>query len=69
MKRDAIAVSWLRVSRKDVDFVAGYGGSGVGNLGAVEAEEKPWHGRPASAILQLPPSGVLWLAPDDSVEE
>jgi 1,4-alpha-glucan branching enzyme len=57
---------WREVLNTDS---TGYGGSGVGNLGAVEAEEKPWHGRPASAILQLPPSGVLWLAPDESVEE
>jgi 1,4-alpha-glucan branching enzyme len=38
-----------------------YGGSGVGNLGEVEATNSPWHGQPASAILQLPPAGVLWL--------
>ena len=42
-----------------------YGGSGVGNVGAVEAEHRVWHGRPASAVLQLPPSGVLWLAPPE----
>jgi 1,4-alpha-glucan branching enzyme len=41
-----------------------YGGSGVGNLGCVIAENTPWHGRPASAVLSLPPSGVLWLVPD-----
>ncbi|MEU5695223.1 1,4-alpha-glucan branching protein GlgB [Actinosynnema sp. NPDC020468] len=40
-----------------------YGGSGVGNQGSVTAEPTPWHGRPASALLQLPPSGVLWLTP------
>ncbi|MET9626009.1 1,4-alpha-glucan branching protein GlgB [Lentzea sp. NPDC006480] len=45
-----------------------YGGSGVGNLGGVEAEAKPWHGRPYSALLQLPPSGVLWLVPDPAAE-
>jgi 1,4-alpha-glucan branching enzyme len=43
-----------------------YGGSGVGNLGAVEAVAEPWHGRPASAALTLPPLGVLWLAPVSS---
>ena len=42
---------------------AEYGGSGVGNLGAVEAVAEPWHGQPASATLTLPPLGVLWLAP------
>ncbi|KOV78929.1 glycogen branching protein [Nocardia sp. NRRL S-836] len=46
-----------------------YGGSGVGNMGGVDAEAKPWHGRPASAVLQLPPSGVLWLVPDPAEEE
>ncbi|MFI7649596.1 1,4-alpha-glucan branching protein GlgB [Micromonospora sp. NPDC049460] len=38
-----------------------YGGSGVGNLGEVHAEDVPWHGLPASAALQVPPLGVLWL--------
>jgi 1,4-alpha-glucan branching enzyme len=41
-----------------------YGGSGVGNLGAVEATAAPWHGQPTSATIRLPPFGVLWLAPD-----
>jgi 1,4-alpha-glucan branching enzyme len=40
-----------------------YGGSGVGNLGAVEAEAVPWHDQPFSAELTLPPLGVVWLAP------
>ncbi|QFZ22909.1 1,4-alpha-glucan branching protein GlgB [Saccharothrix syringae] len=56
---------WREVVNTDSES---YGGSGVGNLGVVEAEEKPWHGRPASAVLQLPPSGVLWLVPEEPVE-
>src|SRR5206468_612792 len=40
-----------------------YGGSGVGNFGAVHAEEVPWHGLPASAALHVPPLGALWLRP------
>ncbi|HET8600847.1 MAG TPA: 1,4-alpha-glucan branching protein GlgB [Segeticoccus sp.] len=40
-----------------------YGGSGVGNLGGVEAEAVPWHGQPYSAVLTLPPLGALWLEP------
>jgi 1,4-alpha-glucan branching enzyme len=40
-----------------------YGGSNVGNLGAVHADEVPWHGLPASAALRVPPLGALWLAP------
>jgi 1,4-alpha-glucan branching enzyme len=44
---------------------AAYGGSGAGNLGMVEASDEPWHGQPASAVLTLPPLGVLWLTPAD----
>jgi 1,4-alpha-glucan branching enzyme len=43
---------------------ADYGGSGVGNLGVVEAVPEPWHGQPASAVLTVPPLGVLWLVPE-----
>jgi 1,4-alpha-glucan branching enzyme len=51
---------WREVVNTDARV---YGGSGVGNLGMVEAESKSWHGMPASAVLQLPPSGVLLLEP------
>jgi 1,4-alpha-glucan branching enzyme len=40
-----------------------YGGSDVGNLGGVEAEEVGWHDQPYSAELTLPPLGVQWLVP------
>jgi 1,4-alpha-glucan branching enzyme len=43
-----------------------YGGSGVGNLGQVEAVSEPWHAQPASAVLRVPPMGVVWLVPDGS---
>ncbi len=43
---------------------AEFGGSGVGNLGGVDTEERPWHGRPFSAPLSLPPLGVLWFTSD-----
>jgi 1,4-alpha-glucan branching enzyme len=52
---------WREVLNTDAGV---YGGSGVGNLGAVEAVGEPWHGRPASARLTLPPLGVLWLVPE-----
>jgi 1,4-alpha-glucan branching enzyme len=52
--------TWREVINTDAEI---YGGSGVGNLGSVEAVAEPWHGLPASALLQLPPSGVLWLQP------
>jgi 1,4-alpha-glucan branching enzyme len=38
-----------------------YGGTGVGNLGGVNAEEEPAHGRPHSLKLTLPPLGALFL--------
>jgi 1,4-alpha-glucan branching enzyme len=52
---------WREVLNTDAEV---YGGSGVGNLGSVEAEGVPWHGQATSALVQLPPSGVLWLEPD-----
>jgi 1,4-alpha-glucan branching enzyme len=45
-----------------------YGGSGVGNLGAVWATGESWHGRPASAVLRVPPTGVLWLLGEPETE-
>ncbi|MGS2618176.1 1,4-alpha-glucan branching protein GlgB [Micromonospora sp. LZ34] len=50
--------TWAEVLNTDAHH---YGGSGVGNLGQVHAEDVPWHGMPASAALQVPPLGVLWL--------
>ncbi len=38
-----------------------YGGSDVGNSGAVETESVPWHGRPASLSLTLPPLATIVL--------
>jgi len=43
-----------------------YGGSDVGNGGAVTATRVPAHGQEWSADLVLPPLGVLWLAPTAS---
>ena len=52
--------TWREVLNSDATV---YNGSGIGNLGAVEAAEKPWHGRPASAELVLPPTSAVWLEP------
>ena len=38
-----------------------YGGSNVGNGGAIRAEPVPSHGRPWSGLFSLPPLGVLWF--------
>jgi 1,4-alpha-glucan branching enzyme len=40
-----------------------YGGSGVGNLGSIQAEAEPWHDQPFSAEVTLPPLGVVWFQP------
>ena len=45
-----------------------YGGSGVGNLGAVKAEDIPSHGRPYSVAITLPPLGCLFLRPASDSE-
>jgi 1,4-alpha-glucan branching enzyme len=45
------------------DAVA-YGGSGIGNLGGVQADEEEVHGRPWSLKLALPPLGVVVFRPD-----
>ena len=42
-----------------------YGGSGVGNLGAVDARPLPVHGLTHSAVLSLPPLAVEVFVPDD----
>ena len=40
---------------------AAYAGSGVGNLGSVEAVEGDQDGQPAYATLVLPPLATVWL--------
>ncbi len=52
---------WLEIMNTDAEM---YGGSGVGNLGAVTADEIPAHGLPASVMLRVPPLGALWLRPE-----
>ena len=40
-----------------------YGGSGRGNLGAIESVPVPSHGRPHSLVVSVPPLGALVLVP------
>ena len=54
------AGTWREVLNSDASI---YNGSGVGNFGAVQALPTPWHGRPASAELVLPPTSAVWLEP------
>jgi 1,4-alpha-glucan branching enzyme len=53
---------WEEVFNSDAEV---YGGSGVGNLGVVEAEEAPTHGLEHSLVLRLPPLAALVLRPAD----
>jgi 1,4-alpha-glucan branching enzyme len=55
------AGTWTEVLNTDAET---YAGSGVGNLGAVEAVQDSHHGQPASALLRLPALGTVWLASD-----
>ena len=52
---------WTELLNSDAET---YGGSGTGNYGRVHAVDEPYHGRPASASISLPPLGVLWLTPE-----
>jgi 1,4-alpha-glucan branching enzyme len=54
---------WREVLNTDATI---YHGAGAGNMGGVDATEDPWHGRPASAVLVLPPNSALWLEPEES---
>ena len=51
---------WVEALNTDA---AEFGGSGVGNLGVVNAVEGACNGQPASATLTVPPLGVLYLVP------
>jgi 1,4-alpha-glucan branching enzyme len=52
---------WVELANSDATT---YGGGGWGNLGGVDAQEEPSHGRPFSLDLTLPPLSVVILAPE-----
>ena len=47
---------WREIFNSDSEA---YGGSGVGNLGEIEALPEPHYGRPYSASIRVPPLGVV----------
>jgi 1,4-alpha-glucan branching enzyme len=58
------AGAWRELLNTDSSY---YGGSDVGNQGAVTAEGTPWHDQPFSAEVTLPPLGVVWFVPEPEV--
>jgi 1,4-alpha-glucan branching enzyme len=49
---------WRELLNSDAEA---YWGSGQGNYGGVEADPEPWHGRPYSLRLHLPPLSMVLL--------
>jgi 1,4-alpha-glucan branching enzyme len=54
---------WVETANSDA---VEYGGSGLGNLGSVVAEDLPAHGRPWSVDLMLPPLAAVFLKEPES---
>src|SRR5271168_212783 len=54
---------WREVMNTDATH---YGGSGVGNMGAVTASAVPSHGFPASVSVMVPPLATVYLRLDPS---
>jgi 1,4-alpha-glucan branching enzyme len=52
------AGTWIEIFNSDA---ADFGGTGMGNRGAVTAEARPSHGYPASAEISLPPLATLYF--------
>ncbi|UCG30016.1 MAG: 1,4-alpha-glucan branching protein GlgB [candidate division WOR-3 bacterium] len=52
---------WRELLNSDAED---YGGSGLGNLGGVEAQNEPCHGRKYSLVVTLPPLSVVFLKKD-----
>ncbi len=46
-----------------------YGGSNMGNLGGVYSEKIPWHGKPCSVKITLPPLAVLYFKPERKTDK
>jgi 1,4-alpha-glucan branching enzyme len=41
-----------------------YGGSNIGNMGGVVAEERKAHGQPCSGVFILPPLSIMVFQPE-----
>jgi 1,4-alpha-glucan branching enzyme len=52
---------WVELLNGDSEH---YGGSGWGSYGGVEAQPLPWHGRPFSLEIKLPPLAAVFFKPE-----
>jgi 1,4-alpha-glucan branching enzyme len=55
------ACRWKEALNTDSTY---YGGSDLGNMGALEPEPIPWHSQPVSALVTLPPLAAVWFIPE-----
>jgi len=55
--------TWKEALNSDAKY---YGGSGMGNMGEVEAAPVPCHGRRFSLSLTLPPLAILFFVSDET---
>lgn len=46
-----------------------YWGSDLGNQGRVCSEDRPWHGKPYSMDITIPPLAAMYFKPDRDVQE
>jgi 1,4-alpha-glucan branching enzyme len=46
-----------------------YWGSNMGNQGGLNSEDKPWHGKPYSLNITIPPLAVLYFKPERVLEK
>ncbi len=53
---------WRELLNSDAEV---YGGSGMGNFGAVASRAEPSHGRPHSLILTVPPLSIVFFTPTE----
>jgi len=54
--------TWKEALNSDAKY---YGGSGMGNMGEIEAAPVPCHGRHFSLSLTLPPLAILFFVSDE----
>uniref|UniRef100_UPI0035B3F0F6 alpha amylase C-terminal domain-containing protein n=1 Tax=Aestuariivirga sp. TaxID=2650926 RepID=UPI0035B3F0F6 len=57
-----VAGRWREIINTDAHA---YGGSDLGNFGAVTAEDRPLNGKPAQAQVTLPPLATLYFMQDN----